>query len=133
MTTIKDVKLLPDQSPVDSVQGLIKKVFPQETIPTKYGEKSKQTFWLADAAGNEIKCEVWGHSTIDMYEGKEVVIKQGKPGKGLSVKRDSYIPKGSTETVESIRLNLSNASQFQILAGSFPKPPEPEQTTKNSS
>lgn len=128
MTTIREVKLLPGNSPVDAIQGLVRKVFPQETVPTRYGDKSIQRFFLVDASGDEIKCEVWGHSDVSMYEGKEIVVKQGRPGKGVVLQRENYVPKGSVETVESVKLSLSGAAQFQIVAGSFQKPAEAAQS-----
>jgi hypothetical protein len=124
MITIVEALKLPDQCPVEQIQGRISKVYEHIIINTKYGEKPKQNFAFGDGAGNKMEGEVWGHADLKgTYEGKEVVIRQGKPGKGLKVKHDSYDKNG--ETIKSIILEVSSAGQFQIVSGA-PAAPQPQ-------
>ena len=117
MISLKDISKLPDKCPVDSTQALVSKVFQQETVNTKFGPKSKQGFVLKDASGFEMRAEVWGQADIGTYEGKEIILKQGKPGKGLEFSRQLYTPKGSSEAKEYTKLSVSNAGQFQVVNG----------------
>lgn len=116
MQSIATALKLPNGCPVDSIQGLVSKVFPSKELDTKYGKKTKQDFCLKDAADNEIFCQAWGWADLKMYEGKEVVLKQGKPDKGLAVSRRVGKDKQGQDR-EYISLDVSNAAQFQIVSG----------------
>ena len=115
--SLKDIAKLPDKCPVDSTQALVAKVFPQVTVNTKFGQKSKQDFVLKDASGFEMRAEVWGQADIGTYEGKEIILKQGKPGKGLEFSRQMYTAKGASEAKEYTKLSVSNSGQFQVVNG----------------
>lgn len=84
--TIKEILQLPDNTALESIQGLVTEVYKIREVK---GGKTVQDAKLRDGSGAEIKLSVWDHQDISTYKGKEVIISSGPKG-GLKVQLDTY-------------------------------------------
>lgn len=135
MHTIAQCLNYPDGTPVDSVQGILSKVYPTKSIPGQYGTRTVQNAEFSDIGGNKIALSVWEHPDLTELQGRDLILTSLKSGKnsGVVVKHESYVvkkdgpDKGKTKT--KICLSVNKTGVFQnVEVHSGPAPSQPNQS-----
>jgi hypothetical protein len=86
VTSIPTILTLPNNCPIESVQGTIVEVYKGRNVA---GGKHVQDAKLRDGSGAEIKLTIWEHPDISTFKGRDVIIQSGPKG-GLKVQLDTY-------------------------------------------